>query len=217
MEKSIEFYPPTNFVEPLPYTNDQLIKNSIPMLNGNYVNTKEYKNIQTGEIIKSNEIHNILYYVNKDNVLESPLINPSDDSQFWNWEIPVLLWAQQNIINFNQEYNKYFGPDYIPINTNTTQTTINFPDIPAIEFISHQNGSFINSDIDLIVKINSSIEIINAKIYLNKILLGELNKSDNNTYSYKINLSDLINQNEIKIEAIDSLNQSNTESIIIFR
>jgi len=48
-------------------------------------------------------------------------------------------------------------------------------------------------------------------------LLGELNKSDNNTYSYKINLSDLINQNEIKIEAIDSLNQSNTESIIIFR
>ena len=219
MEKSQEFYPPANFIEPLPYNNDQTIKNSIPMLNGNYINTKEYKNIQTEEIISVNEIHNILYYVNKDNILESPPTNPLNDSQFWNWEIPVLLWAQKNIINFNEEYNKYLGADYIPVDTNTTQTTINFPDIPKIEFISPQNGSFVDTDMDLIIKINSPIEIINTQIYLNKILLGELNKidMDNSVYSYKINFNDLINQNEIKIEAIDSFNQKSTASIIIFK
>ena len=219
MEKSIEFYPPANFIEPLPYDNDQTIKNSIPMLNGNYINTKEYKNIQTEEIISVNEIHNILYYVNKDNILESPPTNPLNDSQFWNWEIPVLLWAQKNIINFNEEYNKYLGADYIPVDTNTTQTTINFPDIPKIEFISPQNGSFVDADMDLIIKISSPIEIINTQIYLNKILLGELNKIDidNSVYSYKINLNDLINQNEIKIEALDSFNQKSEASIIIFK
>src|SRR5680860_339017 len=217
MAKSIEFYPPANFVEPLPYTNDQAIKNSIPMLNGNYINVKEYKNIQTEKIITSNEIHNILYYVNKDNILEYPLNNPFNDSQFLNWEIPVLLWAQRNIINFSEEYNKYLGPYYIPINTNTTQTTINFPDIPKIEFISPENGSFINTGFDLLFKIDSSVEIIDAKIYLNKILLVELNKIENNTYSYKINLDNLIDQNEIKIEAIDSFNQKNTASIIVFK
>jgi len=217
MSRSIEFYPPTNFVEPLPYTNDQVIKNSIPMLNGNYIDVREYKNIQTGKIITSNEIHNILYYVNKDNILEYPLNNPFNDSQFLNWEIPVLLWAQKNIINFSEEYNKYLGPYYIPINTNTTQTTMDFPDIPKIEFVSHQNGTFVNSDIDLIIKIDSQIEIINTKIYLNKIFLGEMNKIEDNTYSYKINLTNLTNQNEVKIEAIDSFNQKNTASIIVFK
>ncbi len=217
MGKATEFYPPTNFIEPLPYTNDQAIKYSIPMLNGNYINTKEYKNIETGEIKTVNEIHNILYYVNKNNVLESPRTNPFDDPQFWNWEIPILLWAQKNIINFSEEYNKYLGPEYIPVDTKTTQTTINFPDIPKIEFISPENGSFINTDIDLLLKIDSPIEIINTKIYLNKILLGELNKIEDNTYSYNIDLGNLIDQNEIKIEAIDSFNQKNTESIIVFK
>jgi len=217
MERAIEFYPPTNFIEPLPYTNDQAIKYSIPMLNGNYINTKEYKNIETGEIKTVNEIHNILYYVNKNNVLESPPTNPFDDPQFWNWEIPILLWAQKNIINFSEEYNKYLGPEYIPVDTKTTQTTINFPDIPKIEFISPENGSFINTDIDLLLKIDSSVEIIDTKIYLNKILLGELNKIEDNTYSYKINLGNLIDQNEIKIEAIDGFSQKNTASIIVFK
>ncbi len=217
MERATEFYPPTNFIEPLPYTNDQTIKYSIPMLNGNYINTKEYKNIETGEIKTINEIHNILYYVNKNNILESPLTNPLDDPQFWNWEIPILMWAQKNIINFSEEYNKYLGSEYIPINTKTTQTTINFPDIPNIEFISPENGSFVNRDINLTLKIDSSVEIIDIKIYLNKILLGEPNKTEDNIYSYKINLGSLIDQNEIKIEAIDSFNQKNTASIIIFK
>jgi len=217
MEKSIEFYPPTNFIEPLPYANDQTIKNSIPMLNGSYINTKEYKNIQTEEIVSINEIHNILYYINKDNLLDSPLTNPSSDPQFWNWEIPVLLWAQKNIVNFSEEYNKYLGADYIRINTDATQTTINFPDVPKIEFLSPESGSFIDTDIDLIIKINSPIEIINTQIYLNKILLGELNKIDDDIYSYKIGLDSLINQNEIKIEAVDGFNQKSAESIIVFR
>jgi hypothetical protein len=187
------------------------------MLNGSYVNTKEYKNVQTEEIISANEIHNILYYVNKDNILESPPTNPLGNPQFWNWEIPVLLWAQKNIINFSQEYNKYLGANYIPIDTNTIQATINFPDVPKIEFISPQNGSFIDADMDLIIKINSPIEIINAQIYLNKILLGELNKIGDDVYSHKIHLNDLIDQNEIKIEAIDGFNQKSTASIIIFK
>jgi len=48
-------------------------------------------------------------------------------------------------------------------------------------------------------------------------LLGELNKIDNDIYSYKIDLNNLINQNEIKIEAVDSFNQKSTASIILFR
>lgn len=217
MERAAEFYPPGNFTQPLPYTDNQAIKSFIPMLNGDYINIKEYRNIGTGEIKSVKEIHNILYYVNKDSLLESPPTNPLNDPQFWNWEIPVLLWAQKNIPNFSEEYNQSLGPDYSPINNETDGIIIDFPDIPKIEFISPENGSFVSADVDLMVKIDSSIEIINSQIYLNKKLLGELSRRENNVYFIKINFSDLTDQNEIKIEAIDGFNQKSESSIIIFK
>jgi len=217
MERATEFYLPGNFTQPLPYTDNQTIKSSIPMLNGNYINVKEYRNIETGEIKSVKEIHNILYYVNKDNLLESPPSNPLNDPQFWNWEVPVLLWAQKNIPNFSEEYNQYPGPDYSLISNETDGITIDFPDIPRIEFISPENGSFVSTDVDLMVKIDSSIEIINSQIYLNKKLLGELSRRENDVYFIKINFSDLTDQNEIKIEAFDSFNQKSESSIIIFK
>ena len=40
------------------------------------------------------DIHNILYYVDKNDPLGPPPVNPDDDSQFTNWEIAVKAWAQ---------------------------------------------------------------------------------------------------------------------------
>lgn len=213
MQRAAKFYPPENFIQPLPNIPDNITK-SIPMLNGNYIGTKQYQNIYTGEIKEVKEIHNILYYVNKDNLLEPPN-NPMKDPQFWNWEIPVLLWAQQNIANFNNEYNQNLGSDYILINN--TKTTINFPDVPQIEFINIENGDFINEDKNLEIKITSEVKIIKTQIYLNQKLLGELIEKENNIYTYPLNINELNEQNEIKIEAFDSFNQKNTTSIIIFK
>jgi penicillin-binding protein 1C len=217
MEKAAEFYPPGEFIKPAPVSPEQAAKIlSIPMLNGNYINTKEYRHLETGETKIVKEIHNILYYVNKENPLDSPPANPYNDSQFWNWELPVLLWAQQNIPNFNTEYNQLLGQEYIPINT-TTETIIEFPDIPKIEFISPQNGSFVTSDFEIEVQIESPLEILQTQIFLNQELLGPLNKKSDNLYSYQINWHQLISQNEIKVEAFDSLNQKSENSIIVFK
>ena len=217
MEKATEFYPPKTFAEPLPYTLEDIKRSSSPMLNGNYVHTRDYKHIETGERITVKEIHNILYYVNKDNLLESPPLNPFRDSQFWNWETPVLVWAQQNISNFNQEYNLSLGPDYVPVNNKTTETIIEFPDIPKIEFIYPKKGSFINTDFQLEVKIESTLDITKTEIFLNKKSLGPLIKSGDDIYYSLINFYDLVGQNEIKIEAFDSFNQKGENSIIIFK
>lgn len=217
MEKATEFYSPGTFTEPAPYTFEDISRSSVPMLNGNYVNLKEYKNTITGEIITTKEIHNILYYINKDNLSASPPVNPYSDSQFWNWETPVLLWAQRNIPNFTTEYNQPLGSEYISLNTTTDNTIIEFPGLPQIEFLSPKNGVFVNTDFDIEVKIESSVEIINTQILLNDQLLGALIKKDNNLYSYQISWHKLIGQNEIKIEAFDSLNQKGVNSIIIFK
>jgi penicillin-binding protein 1C len=217
MEKAAEFYPPKTFAEPLPYTFEDIKRSSVPMLNGNYVYTRDYKHIETEEIINVKEIHNILYYVNKDNLSESPPLNPFRDPQFWNWETPVLIWAQQNIPNFNEEYNLSLGPDYVPLNNEPTETIIEFPDTPKIEFIYPKKGSFITSDLKLEVKIESTLNIVSTQIFLNKESLGPLLKSEDNIYYYLINFYDLVGQNEIKIEAFDSFNQKGENSIIIFK
>jgi len=217
MEKATKFYPPETFNEPLPYTLEDIKRSSVPMLNGNYVHTRDYKNIETGEIITTKEIHTILYYINKENLLDSPSLNPFRDPQFWNWETPVLIWAQQNIPNFNEEYNLSLGPDYVPLNDQPTETIIEFPDIPKIEFLNPQKGSFISTDFNLEVKIESSLDIISTEIFLNKKSLGPLFKKEDNTYYYLVNFYDLVGQNEIKIEVMDSFNQKGENSIIVFK
>lgn len=68
-----------------------------PMLNGNYFS-------------ENNEIHNILYYVDKNNPLGDRPNYPEKDPQFINWEIPVRNWLEKNFLKNNQ-YQKENKPE----------------------------------------------------------------------------------------------------------
>ncbi len=85
MKQALPEYQPESFPTYTPTPSD------VPMVNGTYDASKQ--------------VHNILYYINKDKPSEL-LHTPSQDPQFYNWEQPVLQWAQQNIPNFTTEYNK---------------------------------------------------------------------------------------------------------------
>ncbi len=54
------------------------------------------KPILKGEYIINNEVHDILYYINKDDPLGPPPSNPESDPQFWNWQNSLSLWWSQN-------------------------------------------------------------------------------------------------------------------------
>ncbi len=41
-------------------------------------------------------VHTILYWVNKKDILGKPPVNPSDDAQFEHWEVPIQKWWAQN-------------------------------------------------------------------------------------------------------------------------
>jgi len=213
MEKAFEFYPPGQFTKPLPYNVSQIPK---PMINGQYLINREYKNINTGEIKTVKELHSILYYVDKNNILGLAPTNPYNDPQFSNWETPVLLWAQQNIPNFSSEYNINPGPDYIPQDL-TEDQIITFPDAPTINPVYPQNGDFLNNNLRLDVLITSPLEIKKTDLYLNQELLGDLEKGNDNHYYYSLPLDKIRDQNEIKIEAIDISDQMNSLTEIVFK
>ncbi len=215
LEKALKFYPPEKFTPPTPY-NPKSLTNNKPMLNGDFVIYRQYKNTSTGEIKTVKEIHSILHYIDKNDPLGACPITPFNDPQYPLWESTVLNWAQKNIPNFQTEYNINLGSEWLPLDCENIDTVIEFPDIPQIEIKNPQNGSFISGDLKVEATING-VGPFKVNLYLNNQLLGEMSKNNETDFYFFIPYNLLLNQNEIKIEAKDSLGQTNTTSIIIFK
>lgn len=57
----------------------------------------ETKPMFNGQFLTNGQIHDILFYVDKNNPLGPVPQSPANDSQFNNWELPTQIWAQQNL------------------------------------------------------------------------------------------------------------------------
>jgi membrane peptidoglycan carboxypeptidase len=64
------------------------------------------KPILAGNYTASNQIHTILYYVDKNNPTGPAPADPAADPQFNHWETGVINWVRQNIPNFATQYNQ---------------------------------------------------------------------------------------------------------------
>ncbi len=93
---------------------DQSLK---PILRGEYIDPtlliNDYLNSTSSataglNIIKNN-IHSILYFVDKENPRGPYPTNPSKDSQFENWEYGVKKWAEENFGSVNEQQVNVVG------------------------------------------------------------------------------------------------------------
>jgi len=214
MEKSFKFYPPLKFSPPLPYEPKSLAPK--PMMDGEYIIIRQYKNISTGEIKTVKEIHSILHYIDKNNPLGACPSNPLNDPQYLLWEIPTLIWAAQHIPNFQTEYNLSLGEGWYPLDCEAIDTVIEFEDVPKIEIISPKEGDYALSEVKVEANIIGSLPL-QVNLYLNNVLLGEMSKNSDNNFFYFLPFNLLKEQNEIKIEAKDSLDQISTATRIFFK
>ncbi|MEK7555565.1 MAG: transglycosylase domain-containing protein [Patescibacteria group bacterium] len=72
------------------------------------------------------QIHNILYYVDKNDPLGPEPSSPEQDPQFQNWEKPILMWIKNNIPDFKQ-YNQPVPTDaHIEMLIEIPASTINY-------------------------------------------------------------------------------------------
>ena len=62
--------------------------------------TNPTKPILAGDYLYNNQLHTILYYVDKSDPTGPPPTNPNADPQFHNWETALLTWASKNMPNF---------------------------------------------------------------------------------------------------------------------
>lgn len=164
------------------------------------------KPILRGEYIINNQIHEILYYVNKNDPQGNIPDHPENDSQFKNWEDAVIKWLEVNTIDKLIEKN----PN--ALSGGAISITLNSP----------INGDFLKQNNNVNAKIISSDDIIKVEVYLNNKLIPQnstsLIKSGSEYYFY----SDFTNnstelQNTFKIKAENTKGSIIEKEIILFK
>lgn len=184
MKKALENKEPEPFLKPEPYIANK------PILNGDYLNQKQ--------------IHSILYYVDKHNPLGPSPLNPEADSQFWNWELPVLGWAKQNLADYGN-YNKGV---YLVGENSKVQITINSP----------ENGAFVSNQFNLSFTIAPTTENIErVEILWNDV---SLEQSSFNLislpYQKSISVPSLETQNKLSVKVTNNKGEAYQKDTILF-
>lgn len=203
MREALKDIPPATFSKPEPILTKK------PVLNGGFdinfqIDGKNYP-----------QIHDILFYVDKNNPQGPYPENPQNDSQFENWEVPVLKWARENISDFDLNYNKPLPVGILNQIDNSDTQSID------INWISPKNGEFIKTvnSIAVNAEITANFEINKIELYLNDALINSWQQSFGKkailTHSFVS--STVESQNMLKIKIYDPIGNSLEKSIILFK
>ncbi len=141
-------------------------------------------------------VHSILYWVNKDNILGPPPSNPNDDSQFNHWEIPVQNWWAQN----NGRYQKTTIADK-PTEIDDIHTEANKPMVS----INEPNTTSIyspNERIQLKITNSGHFPLQRIDIFVNDTFLDTINAPFNFSF-IPAELDNLKSINELRIISYD--------------
>ena len=167
------------------------------------------KPILRGEYIIQNQLHSLLYFVNKNDPAGVAPVNPTSDPQYINWEMSVLRWASSNLSVFSS------------LNQSATTTTVFVPgnQNPVIKIDSPAEGSFIEGPINIRASISSGADIVDINVYLNQSLVYSMRPapSKTNDFSWSFTPSNIPDQNYLEIETKDASGRSAKSGLIVYK
>ena len=217
INEALKILPNEKFEEPNLDTDPSIIK---PALRGfwqgneNFFIDKisqklatEYTPKETRQEKVITNVHSILFWINRKDILGAPPEDPKDNPQFSHWEIPVQNWWAQN-------KNKYaiITKSDIPSGQDNVHTDSSRPKISIIEPNSHTTYSP-NQKIDLRISNSGSYPLSKIDIFINNAYLG----TSRAPFVFSLSLGELENlgaENELKIIASDSVFNTGEETLI---
>ncbi len=155
-----------------------------------------------GEYLINGQIHDILYYVNKNRPLDPPPANPDSDPQFKNWEEPIEEWLKSNRDKIN------LLASLTPIGS------LN------LEILSPTKGSAIfNNKISVSTQVSSPADITKMEIWFNNKIISQQSGNFGKNWSYQniVSASDVQLQNLFKIVVWDNQNNKTEKEIILYK
>lgn len=176
----------------------------IDKISGKLATANTPKETQVEKVVTN--VHSILYWVDKDNIMGPPPSNPASDSQFGHWEIPVQNWWAQNSYKYPKTTlaEKPYGQD-------DAHTVANKPIVGIVQ----PNTTTIypnNQKIQLTLSNSGTYPLQKIDIFINDVYLGTSKYPFNFSFTPS-DLENLKDTNDIKIVSYDTAyNSSETTS-----
>jgi len=154
-------------------------------------------------------VHSILYWVNKNDILGPPLADPSDDSQFNHWEIPVQNWWVQNKGKYS--ITTWAEKPTMVDNVHTATSK------PIISIIKPDTTTIYSPDqkIQLLVSNSGNFPLQKIDIFINDTFIDTIKPPFNFSFIPE-ELDSLKSENTLKLISYDTA-YNNIENTLIFR
>ena len=167
----------------------------------------EYTPTETRVEKSITNIHTILYWLDRGNILNETSGNTSD-SLYRNWEIGVQNWWAQN----NYKYPKITNSN-IPTSYDDVHTESNKPIIKSIGI--DENGIYdAKNQVNLKISTTGKYMIKKIDIFFNNIYLTSLSGGQNSYSFIPENISNLSSRNTIKIIAHDTYGNNSQKEFL---
>lgn len=208
MMEALKNYPNEHFEKPKPInTNLKPILRGLWQGNETFTIDKlsgklatKFTPKETREERSLTNIHSILYWVNKNDPLGPPPVNPNDDPQFRLWEPAVQKWLTQNPVT---GYTKESVP--------TASDDLHLPELaPKITVLEPQDNIVYpkNATIQIKLKEEGRFPLSRIDYFLNNVFLGT-SKAPSFSFSFSPgDLNSVSESNELRIIGYDNVHNS---------
>ncbi|KKR79721.1 MAG: Penicillin-binding protein, 1A family [Candidatus Nomurabacteria bacterium GW2011_GWA2_40_9] len=169
----------------------------------------EFTPVETKQEVAITNVHTILYWVNKNDILGPSPSNPSDDSQFEHWEIPVQSWWEKNKYKYGVTTEANIPTWSDSIHTNTS--------VSNISVVEPNSTDTYLADKIIYLKVNNTgpYPLKKIDVFINDVFLGTANYPF--TFPFvPSELDNLRNENQIKVISYDTVS-NRSEAYTIFR
>lgn len=200
---------PFNRPDPTPYVQK-------PMLNGQWT----WAPVVNGQELP--QIHSILFYVDRsDPTANSRPSDPTQDSQFENWENGVKTWAAKNVFGFPL-YNKPvpLGASFSSQNNQSLPGSIPGNQTPSnvlsVDVTSPESGSFASSPFKIQATVRSGAGLKRIELYVNHRIISGFDVAGTiYHYSYQYD-APLSPQSLFEIRATDLQGGAVSKTFIVY-
>lgn len=153
---------------------------------------------QTKKEILQPNVHDILYWVDKNNFLGPKPANPGNDSQYKNWETAVQDWWASHAQNYS-----FGAPGPKPTGYDDVHTTANKP---KVTITSPQSGAVLaqHSPVTVTISAQGPYQIAKFDVFINDAYVGTQTNSTSYTFIPSAT-NNLRSVNELRVIATDTV------------
>ena len=162
----------------------------------------EYTPIDMIEEKVITNVHTILYWVNRDDILGEVPTNPESNSQFSNWEIPIQNWWAQN----KHKYQT-INPSDKPNSVDDVHTETSAPKVLIIE-PSKSKNYLPGEKIQLNISSSGYFPLKKIEVFINNVFIETLDSPFYFSF-FPQDLENLQTNNTIKLVAYDTAGNRN--------